>query len=140
MYTCLLAQKLYWERYEVVNFLLLFSLKLNSLKGYFIVCKCSVRLCLHDSRVEICGVFTRGGLESSAKSSTSRFPTICIYFLEKGVCQVHDEPFESSLNCFHAVFSIFQPGLNSQPGLLIQVKIQPGLSYKQVIDFMCVSS
>ena len=24
-----------------------------------------------------------GGLESSEKNSTSRFPTICIYFLEK---------------------------------------------------------
>ena len=28
-------------------------------------------------------VFTRGGLKSSAKNSTSRFPTICISFLEK---------------------------------------------------------
>ena len=43
-----------------------------------------MRLCLHDRRVEICGVFTRaGGLESSVKISTSRFPTICIYFLGK---------------------------------------------------------
>ena len=46
-------------------------------------CKCSVKLCLHDSRVEICVVLTRGRLESSAKSLTSRFPTIGIYFLEK---------------------------------------------------------
>ena len=28
-------------------------------------------------------VFTRGGLKLSAKNSTSRFPTICIYFLGK---------------------------------------------------------
>ena len=25
------------------------------IKGYFIVCKCSVRVCFNDSRVEICG-------------------------------------------------------------------------------------
>ena len=68
---------------EVVNFLLLFSQKQNSVKGYCIVCKCSVKLWSHDSRAEICVVFTRGGLESSAKNSTSRFPTISIYFLEK---------------------------------------------------------
>ena len=48
-------------------------------------------------------VFTRGGLKSSAKNSTSRFPTICIYFFGKGFCKVHEEPFESGLNCFHAV-------------------------------------
>ena len=57
----------------------------------------------------------------------------------KGFCKVHDEPFESVLNCFHAVFIIFQPLLNSLPGLLTLVEIQPGLSCKLAIAFMCVS-
>ena len=99
-----------------------------------------MRLCSHASRVEICGVFTRGGLESSAKNLTSHFPTICIYFLEKGFCKVHDEPSESGLNCVHAVFIIFQPGLNSQAGLSTLAEIQPGSSCKRAIAFMCVSS
>ena len=60
--------------------------------------------------------------------------------VRKGFCKVHDERFESGLNCFHAVFSIFQPGLNSQPGLSTLVEIQPGLSCKRAIAFMCVSS
>ena len=85
-------------------------------------------------------VFTRDGLKSSAKNSTSRFPTICIILLfGKGFFKVHDEPFESGLNCFHSFFSIFQPGLNSQPGLSTLVEIQPGLSCKRAIAFMCVS-
>ena len=33
-----------------------------------------------------------------------------------GFCKVRKEPFESGLNCFHAVFSIFQPRLKSEPG------------------------
>ena len=85
-------------------------------------------------------VFTRGGLKSSAKNSTSRFPTICISFLEKGFWKVHDEPFESGLYCFHSFCSIFQPGLNSQPGLSALAEILPGLSCKCTIAFMCVSS
>ena len=57
----------------------------------------------------------------------------------KGFCKVHDEPFESGLKCFHAVFSIFQPDLKFEPGLSTLVEIQPGLSYKREIAFMCVS-
>ena len=34
-----------------------------------------LRVGLHESRVEICHVFTSGGLESSAKNSTSHFFT-----------------------------------------------------------------
>ena len=81
-----------------------------------------LRLCLHDSRVEIRVVFTRGGLESSVKNSTSRFPTTRIIF-EKGSCKVHDEPFQPGLNCLHAFFCFFKPGLKSQPGLLTRVEI-----------------
>ena len=29
----------------------------------------------------------------------------------KGSCKVHDEPFQPGLNCLHAFFSVFQPGL-----------------------------
>ena len=56
-----------------------------------------------------------------------------------GFCKVHEERFESGLNCFHAVFSIFQSRLKSQPGLSTVVEIQPGLSCKRAIAFMCIS-
>ena len=42
-----------------------------------------VVLCLRDSRVESCVVFTRGGLESSQTNSTSRFPITRILYLKK---------------------------------------------------------
>ena len=83
----------------------------------------SLRLCLRDSRVESCVVFTRGGLESSETNSTSRFPTTYIPFLKKGSCKVHDEPFQPGLNCLCALFSFFHPGLKSQPGLSTHVEI-----------------
>ena len=57
----------------------------------------------------------------------------------KGFCKVHGEPFESGLNCFYAFLSIFQPGLNSQPGLSTLVESQPGLSCKRGFVFMFVS-
>ena len=41
--------------------------------------------------VEICPVFTRGRLESSAKNSIRRFS---YHPYEKGSCVVHDEPFQ----------------------------------------------
>ena len=68
---------------------------------------------LKPTRVEISHVFTRGGLESSAKNSTSHFPTTRT-ILEKGSCKVHDKSFQPGLNCLHAFFQLFQPGLKSQ--------------------------
>ena len=45
-----------------------------------------------------------------------------VQFFEKGSCKVHDESFQPGLNCLHAFFRFFQPGL----------------SYKRTIAFMCV--
>ena len=92
---------------------------------------------LNSTWVEICHVFTRGRLKSRAKNSTSCFPTTRIIF-SKGACKVHDKPLQPGLNSLHAFSAFFQPRLKSQPRLLTWVEIQPRLSCKRVIAFMCL--
>ena len=84
----------------------------------------SLRLCLHDSRVESRVVFTRGGLESSQTNSVhTPFSYHPYTIFEKGSCKVHDESFQPGLNCLRALFSFFHPGLKSQPALSTRVEI-----------------
>ena len=93
----------------------------------------------NNSRVEICGCVYKRRVEIKREEFNKPFSHHLHLLFGKGFCKVHDEPFESGLNCFHAVFIIFHPGLSFQPGLSILVEIQPGLSCKRVIAFMCVS-
>ena len=59
----------------------------------------------------------RAGWNQAQRIQQAVFPPSASTFFAKGFCKVHEEPFESGLNCFHAFFYIFQPGLKSQPGL-----------------------
>ena len=138
MYTCRPAQKLYKWRCEVANLLLLFLRTQNILKGYFIVCKCSVRLGLHDSRVEICGCVYKRRVEIKREEFNKAFSHNPHLLFGKGFYKVHNEPFESGLNCFHSFFSIFQLGLNSQSGLSTVVEIQPGCHVNAQLFFVRV--
>ena len=113
-----------------------------------------LRLCLHDSRVELNPGWNQPGLrflvclQEAGWNQARRIQQAVflppVQFFEKGSCKVHDESFQPGLNCLHAFFSFFQPGLKSQPGLYSRVEIQlglrfqPGLSYKRAIVFMCV--
>ena len=74
-------------------------------------------------------MFTRDGRVGIKREEFNKpFPHHLHLLFGKGFCIVHDEPFERGLNCFHAVFSTFETGLNGQPGLLTMVEIQPGYS------------
>ena len=68
---------------------------------------CLVRLCLHDSRVKMCGVFTRGGLESSGQEFNKPFFHHLHLLFWKVFCKVHEEPFERAFNCFPCIFQHF---------------------------------
>ena len=57
----------------------------------------------------------------------------------KIILQKTRRAFRKRIEVFPYIFSIFQPGLRSQPGLSTVVEIQPGLSCKRAIAFMCVS-
>ena len=61
---------------------------------------------LKPTRVEICHVFTRGGLESSAKNSTSCFPTTRISF-RKMVQQSTRRTFSTWVELFTCSFLLF---------------------------------
>ena len=94
------------------------------------LCRCltffciRLRLCLHDSWVEICRVFTRGGLESSAKNSTSRFPTTRT--LKKDPAKYPTNLFNPGLTVYMHFLAFFNPAS------------RPGLSCKRAIAFICV--
>ena len=58
---------------------------------------------LNSTRVEICRVFTRGGLESSAKNSTSHFPTTRIIFWKR-ILQSTRQAFSTRIELFAYIF------------------------------------
>ena len=101
-------------------------------------------LCLHDSRVEICRVFTRGGLESSAKNSTSRFPTTRTIFWKR-ILQSTRRIFSTRFELFTCIFSSFyKPGCKRAigfmcvPGWNSSCKTQPMFTWQPGWDLSCV--
>ena len=86
---------------------------------------------LNSTRVEICCVFTRGGLESSAKNSTSRFPTTRTIFLKKHPAKYTTSLFNPGWTLYMHFSAFFNPGWDINVRLLLcayQVESQPGLN------------
>ena len=92
----------------------------------YLYLSCPLRLCLLDSRVEICRVFTRGGLESSLKNSTSHFPTTRIFFLKRDPAKHTTSLFNLGRTVHMHISAFFNPAS------------RPGLSCKRAIAFVCV--
>ena len=126
MYTCRLARNLYWERYEVIQFLQLFSWKQNSLKGYLYCLQVFSKavftwqlgwdfLCVYKRRVGI-----------KREEFNKPFSHHLHLLFWEGFCKVHKEPFEGRLICFHAFFIIFNPGWNLKPTSRPWFRFNPG--------------
>ena len=91
------------------------------------------------SRVEICGCVYKRRVEIKREEFNKAFS----HHLHLPFGKVFAKYTTSLLKAgrtvnFHSFFSIFHPGLNSQPGLSTLVEIQPKLSCKCAIAFMYV--
>ena len=138
MYTCRLARNLYWERYEVIQFLQLFSWKQNSLKGYLYCLQVFSNavftwqlgwdfLCVYKRRVGI-----------KREEFNKPFSHHLHLLFRDGFCKVHEEPFERGLNCFHAFFSIFNPGWSLNSAFPPWFTFNP-CCHVNVLLFLCAS-
>ena len=67
-------------------------------------------LCLHDSRVEICGCVYKRRVEIKREEFNKPFSHHLHLLFGKGFCKVHDGPFESGLNFFIHFSVFFNPG------------------------------
>ena len=81
---------------------------------------------LNSTWVEICCVFTRGGLESSTKNSISRFPTTRIIFWKRILQSTRRVFFNPGWTVYMHFSAFFNAGWNLNPASRPGLRFNPG--------------